>query len=167
MILIASTSWIFQAQSCELMWDEWVSEDELVNAEAHWGVLLSAPLNMSYALALHIVVLGTYWLCIRPAQTGVCGRPELCERRTVIKTRKRVKGRTHFVHTLVSIFGNSSMQVSECVSMNKPHFMHEYRDISVWIIVLAFDRKLQSRREREREREESTGQREKEGGGWG
>lgn len=40
-------------------------------------------------------------------------------------------GQAHFVHTLVSIFGNSSMQVSECVCMNKLHFMHEYGDISV------------------------------------
>lgn len=61
-----------------------------------------------------------------------------------------IKRRIHFAHTLVSIFGNSSMQVSERVSLNKFHFMHEYRDISVWIIVLAFDRKILSKRGREK-----------------
>lgn len=35
------------------------------------------------------------------------------------------------------------MQVSECASMNKLHFLHEYRDISAWIIVLAFDGNIQ------------------------
>lgn len=61
-----------------------------------------------------------------------------------------IKRRIHFAHALVSIFGNSSMQVSERVSLNKFHFMHEYRDISVWIIVLAFDRKILSKRGRKK-----------------
>lgn len=53
------------------------------------------------------------------------GRSYLCGEKMDIKRR------IHFAHALVSIFGNSSMQVSERVSLNKFHFMHEYRDISV------------------------------------
>lgn len=55
----------------------------------------------------------------------VQGRSDLCGEKMDIKRR------IHFAHALVSIFGNSSMQVSERVSLNKFHFMHEYRDISV------------------------------------
>lgn len=59
----------------------------------------------------------------------VCGRPGLFERKS--SKKRKVKRRIYFVHTLVSILGNSSMQVSERVSLNKFHFMHEYRSISV------------------------------------
>lgn len=65
-----------------------------------------APLNMSYALVLH-KVLGTYWLCIRPAETGVCGRPDLCEEG--YKEKKKVKRNTHFVYTFVRIFAVECM----------------------------------------------------------
>lgn len=47
----------------------------------------------------------------------------------VNRTKKKVKYVLH--SALVSIFGDGSVQVSERVSLNKFHFMHEYRDISV------------------------------------
>lgn len=123
----------------------WISEYRNPRGAA----FLSASLNMSYALALHIV-LSTYWLDIRQVQTCcVC----VWMGRSVWEEEKKVKNkrRIYFLCTLVSIFANSSMQVSEHVSLNKFHFMHEYRGISVWIIVLAFDRKIQSKVEKETE----------------
>lgn len=57
----------------------------------------------------------------------MCGRPDLCER----EEKRRRKKKERVVHTPVSIFGDWSVQVSERVSWNKFHFMHEYRDISV------------------------------------
>ena len=63
----------------------------------------------------------------------VCRGGQICEsvKRVIYIQKDSKKRRIYFVHILVSIFGNSSMQVSERVSLNKFHFMHEYRDISV------------------------------------
>lgn len=70
-----------------------------------------ASSNMSYALAAHIV-LGTYWFSIR-------WNHQVCE------------WEVWSGHILVIRFGGSSREVSERVSLNKFHFMHEYRGISV------------------------------------
>lgn len=50
-ILITSTSWMFKAQSCALVWKERVSEDELVNTQAQRGCFYQSLQNRSHALA--------------------------------------------------------------------------------------------------------------------
>lgn len=86
---------------------------------------------MTYALAFHLVF-NAYWFYIRRRGGGAgLSERKSHKKRKVKKKKRKVERRKYFVHTLVSTFGNSSMQVSECVSLNRFHFMHEYRSISL------------------------------------
>lgn len=127
---------MFKAQSCDLVWKEWVSGDD---TQAQRGVLLSVPSKQDSCISLSYIPgwMGDTW----HVWQRLAGR-ELQRREKSVKEES-------ILCTLGGIFGDWSVQVNELVSMNAFHFMHEYRDSSLWIIVLAFDRKYRGGRKHE------------------